>query len=193
MSQTIIFDEAAYAAGTKRRIIENARKTFYKNVPDAGDLVQFIYEQAARAPNEFMSSLDNALNNYGKLTEKQCEAVRASMARLAAKKAEWAAQKEEADSKLEYVGEVGAKKFPLRITVKKIVRFQGKSFSYYDSGMSTMYICEDESGNKISYFGSAEMPAEGETGDILCTIKKHEVYKGSKQTVITRPKMVESK
>jgi hypothetical protein len=192
MQNEIMYPDA-YAAATKRRIIQNASITFFRTVEDAQTLVAFMHEAVDMRNDEFMRSLALAYENYGKLTEKQCQAIRNSMARRVEWKAKAAEKKIETDSKLEYLGEVGAKKFPLTITVKKIKEIQGMSFSYYDSGVSTMYICEDINGNKVTYFGNSEMPKEGETAEIVCTIKAHKDYQGTKQTVITRPKIVKMK
>ena len=68
---------AAYEAATKRNIINNATKTFYRTYSDAGDIVQFLVANSER--NSFYSNLLGALNTYGKLTEKQVLAVRKSI------------------------------------------------------------------------------------------------------------------
>jgi hypothetical protein len=179
----------AYAAATRRNIIRNAATTFLRTVADAGDLVAYMHDAEYRG-DSFMASLAAAYANYGKLTEKQCQAIRNSITRQAERKAAWAAENAKKNLSLVYLGEVGAKKFPLTITVKKIKQIQGVSFSYYDSGVSNLYMCEDSAGNKITYIGSSDMPKEGETAAILCTIKGHKEYNGAKQTAITRPKIV---
>jgi hypothetical protein len=46
---------AAYEAATKRNIISNANKTFYKTYPDAGDIVQFLINNSEK--NTFYSNL----------------------------------------------------------------------------------------------------------------------------------------
>ena len=76
-----------YAAAIKRNIINNAMKTFHRTVEDAKDIINWCDENAYR--NEFAAALCDAYWNYGKLTEKQCEAVRKCLAR----KAEWAAER----------------------------------------------------------------------------------------------------
>lgn len=89
----------------------------------------------------------------------------------------------------EWIGEVG-KRMDVVLTVKKIIEIQGRSFSYYDSGISYLYLAEDASGNSITYMGNGNFPAEGETATVRCTVKEHSVYKDRKQTVINRPKVI---
>jgi hypothetical protein len=187
--QNVIHHPAAYEAATKRRIIQNASITFFKTVVDAQALVAFMFDSEYRG-DQFMASLAAAYANYGKLTEKQCQAIRNSMVRQAEYKIARDAAILKKNEGLSYIASVGDKKVAIKLTVKKIVQIQGASFSYYDSGVSNLYICEDAAGNKITYIGNSEMPKEGETADILCTIKAHKIYNNAKQTVINRPKLV---
>ena len=181
----------AYANATKRNIIQNARKTFYRTVADAPQIMEYLDRQPDR--NQFAASLRNAMENYGKLTEKQCQAIRNSMERDIARKAEYQAKAIAAAATQQFVGEVG-KKVTLTITVKKEILVERPRFHYYDSGVSNLRMCQDDQGNVIVFSGSADFPREGETATITATVKSHRVYSrngvDTPQTTIIRPKIV---
>lgn len=91
-----------------------------------------------------------------------------------------------AESTSNHIGSVGS-----RITIKaKIVmvkEFEGQKFHYYDSGVRTITRLVSD-GNDIVYFGYlGDKDAEIE---MKCTIKDHSEYNGNKQTVISRPKVL---
>jgi hypothetical protein len=182
---------AAYAAATKRRILMNARTTFLRTVPDAPQIMEYLDRQPDR--NQFAASLRMALDNYGKLTEKQCQAVRNSMERDILRKAEYQAKAAAAAATQQFVGEVG-KKVTLTITVKKEILVDRPKFHYYDSGRSNIRLCQDQDGNVIVFSGNAAFPSEGQTATITATVKSHRVYTrdgvDTPQTTIIRPKLV---
>jgi len=182
---------AAYEAATRRNIIMNANKTFYRTYPDAGDIVEFIGANSGKS--SFYSSLLGALSDYGKLTEKQVLAVRKSISTQAERKAQWAAQAAEKNATRAFVG-TEKKKVTVTLTVKKEIVVDRPRFHYYDSGTSLLRICEDADGNVIVFSGNADFPAEGETATITATVKMHRYYKQGDievpQTIIIRPKIV---
>jgi hypothetical protein len=181
----------AYAAATKRNIIMNARTTFFRTVADAPQIIEYLDRQPDR--NQFAQSLRMALDNYGKLTEKQCQAVRNSMEREVQWKAEYLAKATAAAASQKFVGEVG-KKVTLTVTVKKEIMVDRPKFHYYDSGTSNIRLCQDQDGNVIVFSGNAAFPLEGETATITATVKSHRVYSrngvDTPQTTIIRPKIV---
>ena len=182
---------AAYYAATKRNIIMNARTTFFRTVADAPQIIDYLDRQPDR--NQFAQSLRMALDNYGKLTEKQCQAVRNSMEREVQWKAEYKAKAVAAAATQKFVGEVG-KKVTLTVTVKKEILVDRPKFHYYDSGRSNIRLCQDQDGNVIVFSGNAAFPLEGETATITATVKSHRVYTrdgvDTPQTTIIRPKIV---
>ena len=184
---------AAYEAATRRNIINNASKTFYRTYPDAGDIVEFIGANSGKS--SFYSSLLGALSDYGKLTEKQVLAVRKSISTQAERKAQWAAQAAEKNATRAFVG-TEKKKVTVTLTVKKEIVVDRPRFHYYDSGTSLLRICEDADGNVIVFSGNADFPAEGETATITATVKMHRYYNQGgievPQTIIIRPKIVAS-
>lgn len=208
----------AYADATKARIIANANKTFRKNNPDTIDTIE-SFLMAGRIDkvrgktiysDNFVGSLASAYDKYGKLTEKQVETiVRLSAekeARIEAYKKALAEQK----AKSAFVG-VENEKIMVTVKVAKVLRMSAPSFGYYDRASQEMYIMKDEADNTYVYrtksffqykFPTKQvlvgMPYEfigyhvkgGMTINIQATVKAHVEYKGEKQTIITRPKIL---
>lgn len=79
--------------------------------------------------------------------------------------------------------------------------YEGCAYSYYDSGIRHIYTFRDENGNCIVwktqkvidfYDKESDEWVDAEVGDTVkmrATIKEHGEYRGTKQTVITRPKI----
>ena len=180
----------AYAAATKRHIIANARKTWLANTPRAYEILDAAeagrdYDNGRVIYKEgFMGSMASALDNFGKLTPKQSEAILKGIDARAAKKAEWASAKAALDAKRDHIGAVG-QKLTLTLTVVHIVVLEGVY------GTTYIHICEDADKNVVIYKGkSFDFPLKGETATMTATIKEHGVRDGVKQTVIQRPKVV---
>ena len=59
-------------------------------------------------------------------------------------------------------------------------------------GTNVLYVLEDEAGNKFTtfYAGHKMTLEKNETYNIKGTVKKHEIYKDEKQTVLTRVALV---
>jgi hypothetical protein len=189
---TVIENPVAYEKATKARILANATKTFYKTFSDAADIEGFlaagrIYDDEGNFKfykDGFVGSLACAFDSYGKLSEKQVEAVRKCILANIARKAEWASKKAELDAKKEYVGAVG-EKITIALTCVYVVPLDGVY------GRTYINICEDANKNIVIYKGnSIDFPCKGETATIKATIKELGVRNGVKQTVIQRPKLV---
>jgi hypothetical protein len=94
-------------------------------------------------------------------------------------------------AKSEHIGEL-KQRLTLVATITRVVAYEGISYSYYDDGMRTIIELTDKEGNVLTYFGNGNnIGDKGETVTIKATVKDHTVYKGLKQTVIQRPKLVE--
>lgn len=88
------------------------------------------------------------------------------------------------DSKSEWVGEEGD-----RIGLKVKLNFIREYSSRYGDGL--IYNMTDENENIIIYFGTVNLDFESKEYIMMrATVKKHDEYKGIKQTVINRPKVV---
>jgi len=184
-----IQNEAAWQAGRTAKILANARTTFYKTFPDAGAIETFICsgrsEDGGYEPN-FLGSLISAFDRFGKLSEKQVEAVRKIIAQRAARKVEWADKEAALNATRVHLGTVG-EKIELTLTTRHIVEMDG----IY--GVSYIYICEDADKNVVIYKGtSRNFPNKGETMTVKATVKDHGVRNGVKQTIIQRPKIVDT-
>jgi hypothetical protein len=94
-----------------------------------------------------------------------------------------------------YVGEVG-KRMKLALHIEKVIEMDG------DYGKNYLHIFTDEAGNSFKWFASTRLWAVDQFGKIdyrqenrldagakvvvMATIKKHEEYKGKKQTALSR-------
>jgi hypothetical protein len=85
----------------------------------------------------------------------------------------------------EWVGEVKVRQDFTGLTVQFMKYFEGRY------GTTTLIAFEDEPGNLIRWFASVEIDDidKGDVVDLKATVKKHDDYKGVKQTLITRAKI----
>lgn len=186
----IIENPVAYENAVKHYIIGNARKTWYAKTPRAPEIDEALNAGricrngcVAGYEEGFMGSMAEAYDKYGKLTEKQSQAILKGIDARAARKAEWADKKAVIDAKREHVGTVG-EKITITLKVVHIVELNGSFGAVY------INICEDADNNTIIYKGNAKgFPNKDETATITATVKEHGVRNGVKQTVIQRPKL----
>jgi hypothetical protein len=153
----IIENEVAYQAAIHRNIINNAKKTWRKNNADTCEAIEaFISE--GRHENKhgyyydanFVGSLAKAFDTYGKLSDKQCQAVVSSIAKREEKRQAWVKAVEEQKSRSEFLG-VANEKITGRALVEAVIIVDAAKFSYYDSASAFVYIMRDTLGNKIIY------------------------------------------
>ncbi len=71
------------------------------------------------------------------------------------------------------------------MTVEKVIDIDG---TY---GTTHLHILVDDAGNVAKWFASSERLDAGKTYSIKATVQAHDVYQGSKQTVLTRGKVTE--
>lgn len=196
MSQ--IMNPDAYERATKARIRANANKTFYATFGSdrITTVLNFLYSEVAKSnPFTLWESFVNGFEKYGKLSEKQILCVENSIAKSAARKVEYLQKKVEADVTKVFVGKIGERE-TFAVTLKKRIVIDRRQLFYSDRGYTLLYIFEDADGNKIIYSsstGCALYPdgsdvKEGDNLLITGKVKEHKVYKGEKQTVISRPK-----
>lgn len=189
----IIEHEAAYDRAVKRNILTNARKTWLANTPRGNEILDAI--DAGRIYNDygnvsyaegFMGSMARAMDTFGKLTPKQSEAILKGIDARAARRAEWQSKKAALDASRQHLGTVG-QKITVTLTVKHIVVMDG----IY--GTNYLHICEDADQNIVIYKGKSDFfPLKDETATVIATVKEHGVRDGVKQTVIQRPKVVDT-
>ena len=196
----IIENPVAYENAIKRNILANAQKTWKANTERAEEIEFAInagrmyngYGSVSGYEESFMGSMAQAFDKYGKLSEKQCQAILKGIDARIARKAEWADKKAVLDAKREHIGTIG-QKITLTLTIAHIVVLEGTF------GTTYIYIMEDADKNTVIYKGNSSIVAwtpEGSVrskGDFLtisASVKEHGVRDGVKQTVIQRPKKV---
>jgi hypothetical protein len=132
--------------------------------------------EAYKGTNTFLLSSIANLAYWGKLSERQAEAVESCFAVID--------RQEAARANSQYIGAVGDK-VTLTITVEHIIVLRSEFY-----GDNYITIARDENGNAITYKGKTDIGAKGATATIRASIKEHTVYNGIKQTVIQRPKII---
>jgi hypothetical protein len=130
--------------------------------------------------NDFLSSLYAMFDKNGYLSDNQLASIQKMLA----------AKKELSESS--FIDANIGDKIEKSLTLVKAFTFK-TSYSYYSC--STIYIMKDEDGNYYKYCGSTgkNVPEViGETRKIQFTIKEFSTYNDMKQTVIARPKLLDS-
>jgi len=132
--------------------------------------------EAYKGDNAFLLSSAGNLAYWGKLSERQLEAVESCFAVID--------RKEAARANSQHIGSIGDK-VTLTITVEHIIVLHSELY-----GNNYITIAYDENGNAITYKGKTDIGAKGATSTIKASVKEHTVYNGIKQTVIQRPKII---
>jgi hypothetical protein len=84
-----------------------------------------------------------------------------------------------------FVGEVKGRLKDVSLLLEKIIYLGSGSF-----GPAYLHLLKDADGNAFSWItGNKVQKAEGTTLTVDATVKEHKVYKGTKQTVLTRAKV----
>lgn len=197
----IIQNESAYNAAIKRNIIANAQRTWASNTPRHGEIEAALeagrlydYKHVTYTDN-FIGSMAKAFDTFGKLTPNQSAVILKGIDARAARRAEWSDKQAALNASRQHIGQIG-QKVELELTVKKIIEIEGAKFSYYDSGIIFLYIMEDADQNVVIYKGNSAAFStvdEGSTYRFTATVKEHGVRNDVKQTIIQRPKFVDTK
>lgn len=185
----------AYEAAIHRNIMVNARKTWERNTPDAANIAAYLDKKGTyiiegtrrfdRIPetaytDNFFGSLAKALNTYGKLSPKQCEAVRKCMVKDQERQAGFKAIRDARKTLSNHIGTVG-ERLDLTLTIAHVVEIPT------DYGLMLIHIMSDADQNRVIYKGSKRLADKGETVTLKATIKDHGEREGEKQTIIARP------
>lgn len=147
-----------YEAAIRRNIVGNAQKTWRKAHPETCVAIEtFLIAgrvDTARGDveytNNFVGSLAKAFDTYGKLSDKQCDAVIKCINDREVRMAERAKAIEEQKARSEFLG-VTAEKLTTRAVVEAIIIVDAPKFSYYDASSALVYLMRDEAGNRIVY------------------------------------------
>jgi hypothetical protein len=109
----------------------------------------------------------SAINAYNRAMEKQVERARAMQ-----------------NKANQFLGEVGMKKFTVTATLTRTHEFAGTF------GMTNILTFETTEGNTIVWFCTASVEIElGAAYEIIGTIKAHETFNGTNQTIVSRAKI----
>lgn len=92
------------------------------------------------------------------------------------------------DAAARHVGRVGDR-ITVTLTTERVVDCSWGSFPRI---VSYLHIARDEAGNAFVYKGSGDFPGEGQTLTVKATVKEHGFYNGLPQTIIARPKVLET-
>ena len=210
---TVIQNPTAYANATKNYILANAQTTFMRTYDRAQEVVDAIaagrvysddgYRLTGYADN-FIGAMAQAFDTFGKLTEKQVEAVLRGIDSRAERMGQWVAKQAMIDAASEHFGEVG-QRVDLELVFERKFWLEPAFGSKF--GGKYMVLCRTPDGNIVKYMGNSDCMIynmiqrdgwvdvgddlqRGQTFKVKATIKSHDLYKGVKQTSITRPKAI---
>ena len=135
--------------------------------------------------SEFVASLVSQAEQKAYLSEKQVAALEKSLAAFA--------EREKAAAASEWVGKIG-ERLTVEATVERVFETEMPSFGYgYGARpMAPFYVVtmRTAEGAVLVYKGSAYLAEKGAKVKVTGTVAQHTEYKGTKQTVIKRPKVV---
>lgn len=135
--------------------------------------------------NDYLANV-NLVARVGVATRKTV-GIAASVIVAYAKAMEWEVNRQRQAAKPEsnWVGEIGVRIPMLKVTCEKVIANEG---SYGVIGIHKM---ADEFGNDLTWFASSgDWLKEGETVHIAASVKKHGEFRGRKQTILTRVKVL---
>ena len=211
---SIMFDdirnEGAYSRAVKARILNNAMKTFCKTFPRGNEVHTFVMEAANGymgsfwENNDFMQSMADSFKHYGKLTEKQYNAVVKMIDNKKARdekyKSEREASQKAAEEKAIELGYIAEPKVRVEIegTVEAVINFEGKNWQGVIVEKS-IYKIRTDAGHLLAYFTDGVLACRANEEAIIgkgdrvagkVTVKSNEEYKGVPQSTVSRPYLV---
>jgi hypothetical protein len=164
--------EAEHKERQKAWAIEREQR-FNAFALEHGDVITYLSKWQGQAG--FLGDMYAAVGRWGSLTEGQLKAVRGSMERDAQK------AKDQAVSA--YQGDVGK---PLTVTVD-ILAVREHVMSRFPHAVSYWHLMRDAKGNVYTMRGVA-LGDKGERITGTFTVKAHETYQDTAQTVLQRPR-----
>lgn len=188
----------AYADAVKGYIIANAMKTFQRTYGRAEEVIEYV--KAYAGPSEFIQSLSVAFDKYGKISQKQYDAVCKHIDTAAERKAAWIARQEAINAASSHIGQSGDR-IEGEFEVIRMVSVEAKKFHYHDRA-SIDIITMLHNGNifviktkNTPYMneenGNWRFLQQGDKVKLRGTIKEHTEYKQTKQTILQRAKILE--
>ena len=201
-----IHNETAYANAVRRNIIGKAHKTGLK----ADERHEGVYEYLRGflpldrdnwEPTKFIEKMAKSLFcDFGKLSPKQVDAVLKYQVDTQARREAFVKAVEEQKARSAFLGLENERR-EFKLHVDKMVEIEVPKFNYYDSGIMRIFLMRDQDGNRVVYKtksawyitlqdGICSFVHEGDDITIKGTIKAHTEYKGEKQTIIQRAKVL---
>lgn len=164
-------------------------KQYLKDNPKVGWAVKEINKEI-HSGNRFAHDVMGKLKKYGSLTDKQRDVLIKSL------KYDYIREEEKKNKPISnYIGEPG-KRLEVDVEVYKIIKLHNKYIAYFDYGFSSinevkLHLMRDINGNEIRWFAKGTLCfKEGDRIRIRGTVIKHNVYKKTKQTILSRVKEV---
>lgn len=159
---------------------EKEAKAFAKSVCDKdGEVAQAALDWALGMEGELNDYLHNcrAIARQGSVEHRTAGYAASIVPTFKRETERLQARKELPESN--YVGVVG-ERVKLTLTVRSVRYCEGPF------GATYLYLMNDAAGNDCKWFASNEDLDEGGTYVMMCTVKKHEEYKGRKCTMLSR-------
>lgn len=179
------WDNPRYRLAVGNRIRENARRG--KNArwlledPTRPELMERV-RQLAYDRGGFWIKMSDAYDEWGALSEKQEAACRRIIAENDAKREQRAAERKAEGANSEHLGVEGERR-PFELELLRIAQV--------DTDFGTMHIHTFREGGKniVVYKGKNLGLNPGDKVNLVATIKRHNEYQGTAQTVVSRPRV----
>jgi hypothetical protein len=129
---------------------------------------------------DFFRSMNKSLEDWGRLTKGQENAVLKMIERAAVRIEEQKNRLAEEGATKQWIGEIGVRQV-FDLVIKFVACYEG------DMGLFFVNVMEDDNGNCIVYKGGKSLGGKGEKIRIKATVKEHGSRDGIKQTIVSRP------
>jgi hypothetical protein len=162
--------------------------------PEVKELVEEA-EKPIHEKNEFVKDVMGKLKKYGSLSDKQVAAVKKALEQdytWEQDKARWEAKQAQQRENSVWIGEI-KKRQMMALRLVKVIEVDRPSYTPHDPGISFLHVFEDsETGSPVKWFASRrQQMTEGRLYGVKATVKKHDEWKGIKQTLVNRLVVVE--
>lgn len=167
--------EQQRAVWAAQRLLENAAaaERFAFDFPD-------VVIRLENPQTDWEREMAGKLKAWGALSEGQVNALKRGWAFEDAKRLEQFTSR--------YISEVG-KRYTNTFTINHVTSTQISRFPLI---ISYWHLMKDSAGNVCVYRGSRFLGKRGESVQATFTVKEYSEYKGTKQTVLARPKLIET-
>lgn len=155
----------------------------FDHIRDEDGQFKAVHPVVKASFGSFFDKMRDALANYGSLTEKQHAAVLAMIERAEQRVAERAEKRAADAAASQWVGTVGD-----RIEITATIVFVTSYETQF--GVTVVTGLRDDAGNMLIQKGVG-IGYKGEKIVVRATVKEHSVRDGMKQTILSRPKLLD--